>query len=183
MRAAKDIIGKAVISIDRGRNLGTVRDLFVDDELRWLAGVYLGREGMLSRKALVIRREDIVVFGEDFVLSRDSDVVREAKALPETERWVRLEEVEGRQVDTPGGTRVGSIGDVLLDDEARIIGVRLSRVQLEGPIAETQMILQEAIIDSGSADGAMTIELAKAERQSQGGLLVEEVDIEKPEEE
>jgi uncharacterized protein YrrD len=164
MRNGKDLIGKPIISIDRGRHLGTVRDLYVDNELRWLAGVYLGKDGLISRKSLIIRREDIVVFGEDVVLAKDVDVVTDDKTLEEASRWVRLDRLEGRQVDTPGGTRVGNIGDILLDDEARVTGVTLGRVHVEGPIAEKQIILQEAIVDSGSEDGAMTIELAKAER-------------------
>lgn len=170
MRYSKDIIGKPVYSMDDGRHLGTVRDIYVDEALAWLAGVHLGKEGLISRRSLLIPREAIVVFGVDAVLARNADVVSDDKSTPATEQWVRLEKLKGRQVDTPGGTPVGTIGDVLLDEEARIIGFHLSRVLVEGPIAEYPTITRTAMVDSGSQDGVMTVDLAAAEQHSQVAL-------------
>jgi uncharacterized protein YrrD len=166
MRYSKEFVGKPVYSLDEGRHLGTVRDLYVDRALAWLAGVHLGREGLLSRKSLLIAREAIVVFGLDAVLAQRSDVVTDSRQAPETEQWMRLDELAGRHVDTPAGTRIGTIGDILLDDEARIIGFSLSRVHMEGPIAEHPVVPREALIDTGNEDGVMTIDLAIAEKYS-----------------
>jgi hypothetical protein len=69
-------------------------------------------------------------------------------------------------VDTPAGTRVGAISDVLLDDETRIVGFMLSRVQMSGPLAEHPVIPREAVIDTGHEDQVMTIDLALAEQHS-----------------
>lgn len=180
MRNSKDLIGKSVVSIDEGRLIGTVRDVYLDPNLDWLAGVHLGKEGLISRRSLLIPREDIVVFGVDFVLSRSDDVVTDDKNLPASERWVRLDKLQGREVDTTGGTRVGVIGDAILDEEARIIGFTLSRVYVEGPIAESRTIYQEAIVDNGQEDGTMTVDLAKVEQQSQVGAPVALEEPEKP---
>jgi uncharacterized protein YrrD len=166
MRYSKEFVGKPVYSLDEGRHLGTVRDVYVDRALAWLAGVHLGREGLLSRKSLLIARENIAVFGIDAVLAQRSDVVTDDRQAPETAQWLRLEDLIRRQVDTPAGTRVGAIGDVLLDDEARIIGFSLTRVQLEGPIAEHPVVPREALLDTGEEDGKMTIDLAAAEKYS-----------------
>ena len=170
MRYSKDIIGKPVYSIDDGRHLGTVRDVYVDEALAWLAGVHLGTEGLISRKRLLIPREAIVVFGVDAVLAKNADVVKEKKNTPSSERWIRLEKLQGRQVDTPGGTRVGTIGDVLLDEEAHIVGFHLARVLVEGPIAKHPTITRAAMVDTGGEDGVMTVNLATAERHSQTAL-------------
>ena len=170
MRYSKDIIGKPVYSMDEGRHLGTVRDVYVDEALAWLAGVHLGKEGLISRKSLLIPREAIVVFGVDAVLAKNAEVVSDDKNTPASEQWVRLEKLQGRQVDTPGGTRVGTLGDVLLDEEARIIGFHLSRVLVEGPIAEHPTITRAAMVDSGSEDGVMTIDLTRAEQHSRAAL-------------
>lgn len=169
MRNSKDLIGKTIVSIDEGRLIGTVRDVYLDPTLTWLAGVHLGKEGLISRRSLLIPRESIAVFGVDFVLAKQSDVVTDEKKLPAAESWLRLDKLQGRDVDTTGGTKVGVIGDAILDEEARIVGFTLSRVYVEGPVAESRAIYQEAIIDKGQEDGTMTVDLTLVERQSQAG--------------
>lgn len=185
MHYSKEFVGKPVYSIDEGRQLGTVRDVYVDRALAWLAGVHLGREGLLSRKSLLIPREAIAVFGIDAVLAKQSDVVSDSKQTPESEQWLRLDDLAGRHVDTPAGTRVGAIGDVMLDEEARIVGFSLSRVHVTGPIAEHPVIPREALIDTGNDDGIMTIDLALAEKHSLQALgkheELEEVEEVEPE--
>ncbi|MDX1686809.1 MAG: PRC-barrel domain-containing protein [Candidatus Promineifilaceae bacterium] len=166
MRFSKDLIGKPIFSTDEGRHLGTVRDVYLDKALAWLAGIHLGREGLISRKALVIPREAIAVFGVDVILAKTADAVTDDKEMADIENWLRLEKLQGRQVDTPGGTRVGTLGDVMLDEEARIVGFSLSRVHVEGPVAENPIIMRDAVLDIGGDDDAMTIDLSKVERQT-----------------
>lgn len=169
MRNSKDLIGKTIVSIDEGRLIGTVRDVYLDPTLTWLAGVHLGKEGLISRRSLLIPRESIAVFGVDFVLAKQSDVVADDKKLPAAESWLRLDKLQGREVDTTGGTKVGVVGDAILDEEARIVGFTLSRVYVEGPVAESRTIYQEAIVDKGQEDGTMTVDLTLVERQSHAG--------------
>jgi uncharacterized protein YrrD len=164
MRLGKELIGKPIYSMSDGRLLGAVKDLYVDLEFGVLNGIFLGTEGLFSRKTRAIARESIVVFGIDAVLVKDSDVITDSGEQPEVEIWRRREDLNGRGVDTPGGTKVGTVGDVLIDDEARIVGFSLSRVHVAGPIAENKLVLKEAILDNGGVDGVMTIDLAKAER-------------------
>lgn len=166
MRQSKDLIGKTIVSVDDGRRIGTVRDVYLDPDLQWLAGIHLGTEGLISRKSLLIPRQAVAVFGVDYVLASHSDVVREKKELPEAESWLRLDNLEGREVDTTGGTKIGVIGDVILDEQARIVGFSLSRVFVEGPVAESRTIYQDAVVDHGHEDGLMTIDLTTAEAQS-----------------
>jgi uncharacterized protein YrrD len=164
MRLGKELIGKPIYSMSDGRLLGAVKDLYVDLEFGVLNGIFLGTEGLFSRKTRAIARESIVVFGIDAVLVKDSDVITDSGEQPEVEIWRRREDLNGRGVDTPGGTKVGTVGDVLIDEEARIVGFSLSRVHVAGPIAENKLVLKEAILDNGGVDGVMTIDLAKAER-------------------
>lgn len=166
MRLSKDLIGKTIVSVEDGRRIGTVRDVYLDPDLQWLAGIHLGKEGLISRKSLLIPRQAVAVFGVDYVLTTHSDAVSDEKQLPEAESWLRLDHLEGREVDTTGGTKIGVIGDVLLDEQARIIAFSLSRVFVEGPVAESRTIYQEAVVDHGHEDGLMTIDLARAEAQS-----------------
>lgn len=169
MRNSKDLIGKSVVSIDEGRLLGTVRDVYLDQDLAWLAGVHLGKEGLLSRRSLLIPRDAISVFGADYILAKTSDAVSDDKKMPESASWLRLDKLQGREVDTTGGTKVGVVGDAILDDMARIVGFALSRVYVEGPVSESRTIYQSAIVDNGQVDGVMTVDLTVVEQQSLAG--------------
>src|SRR5690606_29428169 len=116
------------------------------------------------RKALLIPREAVVVFGVDAVLVKNADVVQDNRELDAADKWLRLDDLQGRHVDTPGGTKVGDVGDVLLDQDARVVGLKLNKVHVEGPIAADRTILRAAVLDTGSEDGVLTIDLARAER-------------------
>ncbi|MCA9990376.1 MAG: hypothetical protein KDE29_05180, partial [Anaerolineales bacterium] len=90
--------------------------------------------------------------------------VTDDKETSAARQWLLLDKLQGRMVDTPGGTKVGVVGDVIVDEEARIIGVSLSKVYVEGPIAEQRAVSRTAVVDLGDEDGVMTIDLAKAEQ-------------------
>ena len=163
MRYGKDFNKKLIISISDGRQIGQVKDLFLDDDLRRLTGIYVGSEGLIRRKTLLIPRDSVVVFGIDAVLVKNSDVIKEAAELTESEHWVRLSNLKGRPIDTPGGTKIGTVGDIIIGEEGNITGLALSKVEVEGPISEKGMVERSTLIDAGSVDGVITIDLTKAE--------------------
>ncbi|GAB4275130.1 MAG: hypothetical protein Kow0080_24190 [Candidatus Promineifilaceae bacterium] len=167
MRLGKELTGKTIISITDGRLLGNVKDVYVNDELVWLIGLHVGSEGFLKRKSLVITRENVVVFGIDAILVKNSDVVQDADEIENFETWLRLEKLRGREVDTPGGTKVGTIGDIMLDEEGKVTGFTLAKVFVEGPIAEKGQIPRNTLIDTGNTDKVMTIDLHEVEKQLQ----------------
>lgn len=164
MRFGKELIGKPIYSLSDGRHLGNVKDLYLDLELVLLNGIFLGHEGLFNRKARVIVREHIALFGYDAILVNDSAVETDNNATPEVELWMRRESVQGRDIETPGGTKVGTVGDILFDEKARIVGFSLARVFVAGPVADKQVILREAVTEAGGKDGIMTVDLAKAEK-------------------
>lgn len=166
MQAGKDLIGKQIISISDGRQLGTVKDLYLDSDLNLVTGVYLGPPGLFSRKSLLIERNNVMVFGVDAILAKHSDAVTDSSKAAEWAKWVRRDKLQGRQVATTGGTKVGIIDDVILDEATRVIGFRLWRVFVEGPVAENRSVVRGAVIDAGNEDDVMIIDLSKAERQS-----------------
>ena len=168
MRLGKDLIGKPIISITDGRLLGSVKDIYINDELYWLSGLFLKNEGMIRRKAHLVPREAVVVYGLDAILVKNSESVTTDKEHDEADQWLRLEKLRGRPVDTPGGTKVGNIGDVILDEEGRVTGFTLGKIHVSGPIAEEKTIPREVLVDTGNDDDAMTIDLAQVERIYQG---------------
>ena len=168
MRLGKDLIGKPIISITDGRLLGSVKDIYINDELYWLSGLFLKSEGLLRRKSYIVPRETVVVYGLDAILVKNPESVTTDKEHDDAEQWLRLEKLRGRPVDTPGGTKVGNIGDVILDEDGRVTGFTLGKIFVSGPIAEERTIPREVLVDTGNDDDAMTIDLAQVERIYQG---------------
>ena len=163
MRLGKDLVGKQIISVTDGRSLGNAKDIYMNSELTGITGIYLGSEGLIKRKHFLINRSDVVVFGIDAILVRGSDVTGEESEMPEAVAWVRLSKLNKREIDTPGGTKVANIGDIILGEQGDITGFALSRVYVEGPIEKNGTIPRTAVIDTGDADGVMTIDLTRAE--------------------
>jgi len=166
MQAGKDLIGKPIFSISNGRQLGTVKDLYLDTGLNLVTGVFLGPQRLFSRKSLLIERSNVMVFGVDAILAKHSEAVTDSSKAAEWAKWMRRDRIQGRQVATVGETKVGTIDDVILDEAMRIIGFSLLRVFVEGPIAENRAVVREAVIEAGNEDDVMIIDLSKAERQS-----------------
>jgi uncharacterized protein YrrD len=164
MRIGKELIGNPIYGITDGRQVGSVKDLFVDLDLKLLKGIYLRREGLINRKVLFIARENVAVFGIDAVMTTQSDVIDDNSQVPEVDVWLRRDELQGREVETSGGTKVGTVGDLLFDEQAQVAGVSLSRVHVAGPIAEKKMLLRSAIIETGGREGALIVDLSLAEK-------------------
>ena len=166
MFLGKDIIGNPVITINDGRLIGRVKDIYLSADCRLVAGIYLGTEGLVSRKSFLVKSEDIMTIGQDAILVKHADVIHEEGNLVETEEtWLRRDELQGRPVDTAGGTKVGKIGDVIINGEGQVLGFSLSYVYVAGPIAENRSVAIHTVQDVGHEDGAMTIDLQRAEEQ------------------
>ncbi len=168
MRLGKDLIGKIIISVTDGRNIGMVKDIYVDKELRSLTGIHIGREGLIKRKTLLIPHDSVVIFGIDAILVKNNDVIVESQETTEFEEWELLSKLRGRDVDTPGGTKVGTVGDIILGEEGHITGFSLAKVFVEGPVAQQGTVPRDALVDAGDVDGVMTVDLPKIEGILQG---------------
>jgi len=106
------------------------------------------------------------MIGQDAILVKHADVIHEEGNLAETEEiWLRRDELQGRSVDTSGGTKVGKIGDVIINEGGQVLGFSLSYVYVDGPIAENRSVAIHTVQDVGREDGAMTINLRRAEEQ------------------
>jgi sporulation protein YlmC with PRC-barrel domain len=163
MITSKEHSGKSVISITDGKKLGEVKDLYLDQDMRQVAAVFLGREGLISRKTLVIARSAVQVYGIDAWLVSGSDIVMKAEDIPELTTFTLVGDLRGRELQTEGGTKVASIDHVILDNEARVLGFGLGKVYSQGPLAERRAIARDAILNLGTAKEPMTINLAQAE--------------------
>ena len=164
MYLGKDIIGNPIINLQNGRQIGRVQDLYLDQELQQVAGLYVGSEGLLGPTPKWITAQDVAVFSEDTVLAKGDTIVT-SDLEGEAQSWLRRDDLHGRPVDTIGGTKIGRIGDVILSDDAAVIGFSLDRVYVKGPVAERRALRRSAVRDVGNQDGSMTINLKEVEQQ------------------
>ena len=167
MFLGKDIMGNDVISVSDGHTVGKVKDIYLTKDCQAVAGVYLGTEGLFSRQSFLVKREDMVTIGEDALLVKDDDVVQNSSEFPEEvdDLWLRRDDLQGRAVDTVGGTKVGKVGDVVINKNGNVLGFSLSNVYMAGPIANNRAVAIHTVDDVGNEDGHLTINLESAEQQ------------------
>ena len=163
MRLGKDLINKPIYTLDEGKLLGKVQDLYVDDALEVVLGIYLGAQGLVRRRSQLIRSGDVTVYGADAILVKSANVVTDDSELTAAKEWLRRDKLAGRDVDTPGGTRLGQLGDVVVDPSGRITAFAMWKVFVEGPLAEKRIIDRGAVLDTGHVDGRMTVDLSRLE--------------------
>ena len=163
MRLGKDLINKPIYTLDEGKLLGKTQDLYLDDSLEVVLGIYLGAQGLVRRRSQLIRSGDVSVFGADAILVKNADVVTDDNDLAAAKEWLRRDKLAGRDVDTPGGTRLGQLGDVVVDAAGRITGFAMWKVFVEGPLADKRVIDRSAVLDTGQVDGRMTVDLSRLE--------------------
>jgi uncharacterized protein YrrD len=168
MRSAKELIGKPIYSLTDGRLLGTVKDLYVDSDIRHVTGLFVGSEGLFSRRARLIPGDQVSVLGIDAVLTLESDVIKDDTAFVPSQEWLRRDSVQGRIMNTAGGTKVGTVGDLLIDDDYRVVAFSLARVNVEGPIARNRIVTRKAVTDAGGFDGSIVVDLSEAEQPDMG---------------
>lgn len=168
MFTGKDAINKLVISITDGKKLGEIKDLYLDQELRQVAAVYLGKEGLVNRKTLAFPRGAVHVLGEDAWLVSGPDIVVQEEDIPESGTFTLVGELRGREIQSEGGTKVGVVEDVVLDEQCGVLGFTLGKVFMQGPLAERKTIAREALTSLGSKVKPMTTVLEKAESMEMG---------------
>lgn len=163
MITSRDHAGKPIISITDGKDLGEIKGLYLDPDMRRVAGVFVGSEGLLNRKPLALSQNDVRVCGVDVWLVSGPDVVKPMEEIPESVSFIPVTDVRGREVQTEGGTKLCVIEDVILDKDAHVLGFLLGRVFSEGPLAERKTVSRDAFLTLGNKEAPMTVDLAQAE--------------------
>ncbi len=159
MHTGKAQQGKWIVSLTNGEKLGEVQDLLLDPAANEVVAAISSTSGLINRKASGVTRAAIQVFGLHAWLVTAPDSIQALDALVS----LPLADLRGRTVQTEGGTKIGTVGDVLLDDQMRVLGITLGKVAIQGPLAQSKQILKAAIKDLGSAKTPLLVDLPQAE--------------------
>ena len=168
MLTGKELQNTWLISVTDGKKLGEIKDLYLDSGATQVAAVFLGREGMINRKTLVIDRAAIQLFGIDVWLVNGSDKVSQMDDKSGLKELVFMDDLRGREIETDGGSKIGTIGDVVLDEQARVLGFMLGKNYIKGALAEKKGIVRAAFVDLGDKERPAILDLPKAEASNLG---------------
>jgi uncharacterized protein YrrD len=163
MAATKEFQGKLLISATDGKKLGEVKDVFLDKDATKILAVFLGKEGIINRRSLLIDIGKVQLFGVDAWLINGSDTVLGKDDVAGSADFLLASNVRGRVIQTEGGTRIGTVGDVIVDESLKIIGFALDKVAVEGPIAANKAVARAAISELGGEERPMITVLEQAE--------------------
>jgi len=162
--AISTLNGRLLISNTDGKNLGEVRGIYLDRNAERGVAVFLGKSGLISRKENLIDLKRVKLFGVDAWLVDGSDVVVSKDDYPLGEDLVLAETFEGREIKTDGGTRIGTVADVLVDEKFTLIGFSFGKIFVQGPLAEANAIARAAISSLGDKSSGMVASLEQAEK-------------------
>lgn len=170
MTATKDYNDKLLISLTDGKKVGEVKDIYCDAEVTKLVAAFLGKTGIINRKALLVDLSCVKLFGVDAWLTDGSEVVQHPDDVSGADKYVSGDSLRGREIQTDGGTKIGTVGDILVDANNNVLGFALGKVQVQGPIAEAKAIARAAVSNLGSNDAPMIVVLEQAESLKVPGL-------------
>jgi uncharacterized protein YrrD len=156
--------GRLLISTTDGKNLGEVRGVYLDKNVERGIAAFTGKSGIISRKENLIDLKKVKVFGVDAWLLDGSDVVVSRDEFHLGEDLVLAETFQGREIKTDGGTRLGTVEDILVDQKFTVIGFSFGKIFVQGPLAESNAIARAAIISLGDKNTGMVASLEQAEK-------------------
>lgn len=124
----QEMIGLSVFDVEEGKELGKVCDFILSDQWTVL-GFELERKALFSKTAKTISWSDIVAYGEDAVMIRNQQAVRETKADDIQFTYsLGKNKLKDLPVITEDGLQLGKISDVYINQEVgnTIIGLEIS---------------------------------------------------------
>ena len=153
MRKAADLIKKQLVQLDTGNIVGSIADLLIDPEAGRLAAVVAttGR----WRETTVIPWEQIVVSTGDVVLIAAGVEPQPASAVPRLQALLeRKIHLSGTPVLTEKGSRVGTVGELLIDSDGAIQAYTINR----GFLGSERLFVAVAGVVSIGADALLVHE-------------------------
>jgi uncharacterized protein YrrD len=128
MRKAKSLTGLKIITQNNGQDLGTVRDLiFSETTQRLVAFLLTDRELFGVIDATCVRFESVREIGPDAIMIPSVDDVVKVHADPViAEGYDAQFTLDGKQVTTDGGEKLGRVSDLYLDESGFITGYEIS---------------------------------------------------------
>jgi uncharacterized protein YrrD len=155
MRKAKELVGKAIIHLSTGAKLATVHDLLFDNEARRIVALLTGG-GWWSNPQFV-RWSSVVSFSDVVVVQGEAPLAVVADDPEVAELLKRGSPMTGTTIISDGGERIGTVGELFVDDRGNVVGYEVSQgfiSDLSGrkflPVEQIQTVGKDAVIATAS---------------------------------
>jgi len=113
---ASQLKGLAVITVSNAAKVGQVEDVFFDATYRRVLG--MGLKKSVFGQAEAVSRTSVTAVGNDSLNISSPEAINLEDRFADLAGAIKLSQIEGTKVVTEGGDLVGTITDMLLDDEA-----------------------------------------------------------------
>jgi len=169
-RRGSDLIGKPIITFDTGRRLASVEDLLVDPERNQVLALLID-SGAVFASAKVVPYGHIKSIGENAIVVPKHDVIYQVSRIPELKRVMDRRTVKGMRVYSETGDRLGTVGDMIIDDQTgEVLYYEVTGGALGDAMKGKRTIVPAEILNMG--ERVLYIAAATAARleQQQGGV-------------
>jgi uncharacterized protein YrrD len=164
MQSGKDLNKKPIFRISDGQQIGDIKDFYLDPGLTQMIAIFLGKEGMIKRKTLVLPLRDVQLRGLDCWLASPQAGAIDLADWEGSDAFLLVDDIRGRAIHTAHQTPIGTIKDLLFDEHGRVVGLELAKVHVQGPLATSKRIPRGAVLSLGDKKTPMIADLQAAEQ-------------------
>lgn len=170
MVKASDLLGRAVVSREGGRELGRVKDLVVDDSGTRVLAIVV-REGLL-RGARVAQWQSVRAVGPDSVILDSARSVVSANDLPQIKSVLeRKTRIRGLKLQTTAGKEIGRIEDFHVEESSgAVLGYELSSGLFSDTFSGRPFLPTPPVIEVGKDVAFIAPEVEATIVESTGGI-------------
>jgi uncharacterized protein YrrD len=140
MATAKEFRNKLMIATSDGKNLGKIKNVYFDSNVTKVTALYMGSEGFIMRKKLVIERSKVKTCGIDTCMVSNAEFVVDPKMVRGSSNFVLDKELEGRHIISEGGTEIATVDSVIIDESFNVTRFTLDKMPDSGPLASRKAI-------------------------------------------
>lgn len=143
---ASELRGRGVVTLNDAAKAGQVDDVLFDASYSTVRGSRV-KKGVFTQLEAV-PRDDLKAIGADAVTVATPDAINLENRFPQLSGAVRLSQAHGTKVMTQSGELLGTIRDLVLDDQARSVtgylleGSLWERVQHHEPTVPADRVVK-----------------------------------------
>lgn len=126
MRRAKDLIGKAIVHQATGERLASAYDLVFTPDTRNVSAIVVDSGGWF-RDAKVVPWSAIASIGDVIMVQGDTPIIVASTSAALREDLQHDERITGAPIVTTTGERIGTIGDLFINDRGNVVGYEVKQ--------------------------------------------------------
>ena len=148
MQSVNGLFGMEVVNESTGEKKAKVQNVVFDEDYGNVVALLVSGNRVMGGSRIV--RWDLVSSIGDVIVLRDDELV-ELKEDPEVAGLSKQSrQITGTEIVTDGGEKIGSVGDLFVDDRGAVVGYEVKRGLIGGhdflPVEKVRSAGRDAII-------------------------------------